>query len=261
MVEAGTAAVGGRMAVRLRRWWPLLALRRLKGKGFWFDPRDIGLFLRGAATDAWVTRLRRTEGHRGAFETIYRQNADPWASATSRYRYQSRKYDTVVSLLPKGRRFSHALDLGCGLGTLSRRIAEQCDRVLGLDVAESAVERARQAHGDHPGLSFFQADVTALPEELNGKFDLVVIADTLYYLSPLDDALLESLAARIAELLAPGGLCVLVNHFFFGKDPDSALSRRIHRAFERTPQLDNPVTHWRPFYLTTFLDKVPAPAL
>lgn len=259
MTELQAVAPDSRVAALYRRWSPMHAFRRLQRAGYWFDPRDIGLFLRGAATDAWINRMRRTDGHRAAFETIYREKADPWASVTRRYRYQSRKYDVVVSLLPKGRRFRKALDLGCGLGALTRRISDHADEVLGLDVAQSAVDRALAAHGHHPGLSFSQADVLDLPESLNGQFDLVVIADTLYYLSPIDTELMERLAARIAQLLVPGGLCVLVNHFFFAKDPESALSRSIHRAFERTAGLSNPVTHWRPFYLTTFLDKVPAP--
>jgi ubiquinone/menaquinone biosynthesis C-methylase UbiE len=247
-------------AAPTRRWSPLAAWRRLVDAGYWFDPRDIGLFLTGAATDAWIRRLRGSAGHRTAFETVYRETADPWASVTKRYRYQTRKYEVVMSLLPKGRRFQSALDLGCGLGPLSRRIAERADKVLGLDVAQSAIDRAQQAHGHLPGVSFSQADVLALPDELDGRFDLVVIADTLYYLPSTDEALLNQLAERISRLLMPGGLCVLVNHFFFSKDPESALSKRIHRAFEQVQCLCNPVTHWRPFYITTFLDKVPAPA-
>jgi SAM-dependent methyltransferase len=194
-----------------------------------------------------------------AFETIYRESADPWASVTRRYRYQLRKYQVVVSFLPAERRLRNALDLGCGLGALSRLIADRADRVLGLDVAQSAIDRARSAFGDHPAITFAQADLLDLPPDLNGQFDLVVIADTLYYLSPIDDALLQRLAHRVAELLAPGGLCVLVNHFFFGKDPDSALSKKIHRAFERAPAFTDAKTYWRPFYLTTFLAKVPGP--
>jgi len=248
------------LAAPVRRWWPLAAWRRVVEAGYWFDPRDIGLFLTGAATDAWVKRLRLNGSHRTAFETIYRETADPWASVTRRYRYQTRKYDVVMSLLPKGRRFKSALDLGCGLGPLSRRISERADKVLGLDVAQSAVDRAKEAHGHINGVSFSQADVLALPDELDGKFDLVMIADTLYYLPSTEEGLLKDLADRISRLLMPGGLIVLVNHFFFSKDPESALSKRIHQAFEQVPTLCNPVTHWRPFYITTFLDKVPAPA-
>lgn len=243
---------------RLARFTPWGLLRRLRRAGFWFDPRDVPLFFLGAETDDRVKKLREAGTDRAAFETLYREDADPWASVTERFGYQSRKYDVVVNLLPKERRFSAALDLGCGLGTLSRRLVAHADRVLGLDVAQAAIDRASAAYRDVPGLSFAQGDVRDLSASLDGLFDLVLIADTIYYLAPITDEELEALAARIARLLAPGGLCVLVNHYFFARDAESALSRRIHDSFGRTLGLSHRVTHWRPFYLTSFLDKVPA---
>ncbi len=35
-----------------------------------------------------------------------------------------------------------------------------------------------------------------LPKDLDGRFDLVLVLDVLYYLSPLDAELLKQLAAR-----------------------------------------------------------------
>ena len=70
-----------------------------------------------------------------------------------------------------------------------------------------------------------------LPRTLDGAFDLIVIADTLYYVSPLDDRMLKALAARIADLLEPGGTCLLADHFFSGADADSRRTRHIHDAF------------------------------
>jgi len=69
-------------------------------------PYDIGLFLKSARTDAALAKLRTKQGSRGAFEAIYAASADPWASASTDYRYQRRKYETLVGLLPAGRRFT-----------------------------------------------------------------------------------------------------------------------------------------------------------
>jgi len=240
--------------------WPISVLRRWDAAGFNFRVGDIGLFLKGAKTDALVTRLRAQFGHQAAFETIYRDSPDPWASATPRYHYQRRKYEVVASLLPTGGKVRRALDLGCGLGGLSRLLADRADSVLGLDVAQSAIERARAAGiGRLSNIEFKQGDVLALPQELDGQFDIVTVADVLYYLSPMSDDLLKQLATRIADLLAPGGICVLVNHFFFGGDADSKLSRRIHNAFEWSPRFAVVSTHRRPFYLVSLLSAVPRP--
>ena len=97
------------------------------------------------------------------------------------------------------------------------------------------------------------------PPSFNGTFDLVVIADVLYYISPLGDSLLKDTAARAADLLVPGGICLLVNHYFFGADRDSRRSRRIHDAFTWSPRFALLAEHRRAFYLATLLEAEPCP--
>ena len=235
-----------------RRFWSWL------GQLAFMTPRDIGLFLKSARTDAALVRLRRTQGSRAAFEVVYTASPDPWASASTSYMYQRRKYRTLVSLLPTGRRFSRALDLGCGVGLMSRLLVPHADEVVGMDIAQAAVGHARAAHGMVGSLTFQQGDVLDLPATLNTSFDLVVIADVLYYLLPLDDAALASVALRVADLLAPHGVCLLANHYFFAVDPDSRASLRIHRAFAACPRFHVVSEHRRLFYLVTMLAGTPA---
>jgi SAM-dependent methyltransferase len=222
-------------------------------------PRDIGLFLRSARTDAAIESTRRASGARAAFEAAYTKQADPWASGDSRYRYQSNKYAGLMSCLPAGRRFARALDLGSGIGALSRALTAVADDVLGLDIAQSAVDRAQALAKGHPNLRFAQGDATDLPRDLDGTFDLVVVADTIYYLDKTDDMSLKAIATRIAALVAPGGMCLIANHFFFAADPDSRLSRRIHNAFTWSPHFRVVSQHRRAFYLATLLS-MPEPA-
>lgn len=229
-----------------RTWRDRLAAWRF------ISPRDIGLFLRSARTDAAIARARQRHGDQAAFEQAY-AGGDPWASGESRYLYQRRKYDVIAGLLPD-RRFVQALDLGAGLGLLTRRVAERADSVLGLDISPSAVAAARARHAGVPNLAFEQGDVQRLPASLDGGFDLVVIADVLYYLpQPITDAVLDAMALRVAALLAPGGVCLLANHYFFAADGDSRLSRRIHDAFARSPGFERVSEHRRPFYLVSVL--------
>jgi SAM-dependent methyltransferase len=240
---------------------PSKALARPLASRFFMTPRDIGLFLMSARTDATIARLRATDGARAAFEAVYARWNDPWAAASPRYRYQRQKYEQVVGML-SGRHFRRALDLGCGLGLLAQLLAPHVDELLGLDIAEAAVERARQRAAEFPNLRFEQADILDLPRTLDHSFDLVLLADTLYYLSPLDDATLERMALRVADLLTPGGLCVLVNHYFFAVDPDSRVSRRIHRAFTRSPRFRLESERRKPFFLVSMLtEQTSAPLL
>ena len=154
-------------------------------------------------------------------------------------------------------RFARALDLGCGLGLLSTRLADRADQVTGIDIAQAAVDRAAARASAYPNVSFMQGDAADLPSSLDGQFDLVVIADALYYLPPpITSEVLAKVASRIANLLVPGGLCVLANHYFFSLDPDSRLSRRIHDAFKQSPHFRVASESRRPFYIVSMLDRV-----
>ena len=211
--------------------------------------RDVGLFRKSARTDAAI--IGNPAGGRAAFEAAY-ADPDPWASADPAYRYQRRKYEVLLSLLPD-RPYRAALDLGCGVGLMSRMLAGRADTVLGLDVAQAAVDTATAATVGLPAVRFDRADILDLPTSLDGQFDLLILADTLYYLRPLDDQLLKHLALRTSRLLVPGGVCLLANHFFSGADADSRLSRRIHRAFTWSPGYVGLSAHRRPFYLVSIM--------
>lgn len=220
--------------------------------------RDINLFLQSARTDALIAKLAPTVGYPMAFEMIYAERADPWASNDGRFRYQHQKYDALIARLPPNRRYKRVLDLGCGLGLLSEKLAKNADEVLGVDIAQAAVEHATELRRHAPNVRFECRDITDLPESMNGQFDLVVIADTIYYLpAPLHDHYLKQLAGRVAQLLAPGGYCLLANHYFFAIDPGSRLSRRIHQAFAWSPGLNLLSDRRHPFYLSSILEKAP----
>jgi predicted TPR repeat methyltransferase len=222
---------------------------------FFMSLRDIGLFLRSARTDAAIAAASPSVGAAAAFDAAY-AGGDPWASGDPRYRYQRRKYEIIAGLLPSHRRFAKALDLGSGAGLLARHLAPLAEAVHGIDISANAVAQARSANADLPHLTFSQGDVLDLPDSLDGRFDLVVLADTLYYLPPpLTDATLKTVALRIARLLRPGGVCLLANHFFSGADADSRLSRRIHQAFAWSPAWHTYAEHRRPFYLVSVLEK------
>ena len=186
-------------------------------------PKDVALFIRSARTDSRLGRLRKRLDAASALEAVYAADADPWCSSSPHFRYQNRKYEVLASLLPK-RRYRAALDLGCGTGSLSGLLAELADQVLGVDISPSAVAIARIRNAARTNLTFAAHDLLALPASFNGAFDLVVVADVLYYLSPLDDVLLQSVTTRISALLSPHGICLLANHYVLRFDPDSRRS-------------------------------------
>jgi SAM-dependent methyltransferase len=76
----------------------------------------------------------------------------------------------------KGVSASNALDIGCGTGSTSIKMAEtlaQGARVTGIDISEPMLERAREKAADLENVSFVTADAQAFQFE-PGKFDAAI---------------------------------------------------------------------------------------
>lgn len=88
-----------------------------------------------------------------------------------------------------------ALDLGCGDGRLTGRLA--ADEVVGADVSGVALERARRRH---PDIEFVPLEANRpLPFE-DSSFDLVLCADTLEHVQDV-----QLLLSEVRRVLEPGG--------------------------------------------------------
>lgn len=105
--------------------------------------------------------------------------------------------ESVLNLLdiPPG---ASVLDLGCGNGVLTRRLADMGYRVIGLDDSSEMLEIAARTY---PDLCFMHGDATdfSLPEPVDAVF-----SNAVFHWIDDQDALLE----RIALALRPNGQLV-----------------------------------------------------
>jgi SAM-dependent methyltransferase len=97
---------------------------------------------------------------------------------------------------------ARVLDAGCGTGRVAIRLAELGHDVVGVDLDDGMLDRARR---DAPGLSWFAADLAELrlPREL---FDVVLTAGNVIPLVSAGDE--ARVVGRLAAHLRPGGLLV-----------------------------------------------------
>jgi SAM-dependent methyltransferase len=111
------------------------------------------------------------------------------------------EWPALRALLPD-MRGARVLDLGCGFGWFCRWAAEAgATRVLGLDISENMLARARATTTD-AAISYARADLER-PDLPNEAFDLVYSSLALHYVVDL-----ETLLARAHGALAPGGRLV-----------------------------------------------------
>lgn len=216
--------------------------------------RDLSFWYYSARADSLLKKLRSRQNDQQAFESLYGALHDPWSTTLPYYRYQLRKYQVMLSCLPS-RSYGRALDIGCGLGVLTRMLASSVNEVLGVDFSQNAVDRAAELSVGAKNARFKQADLLHIKDLSDGLFDLIVMADTLYYLSPQSEELFADIRDQLTGLLTPGGVLLLVNHFYFRFDGLSRVSRRIHNCFRSGPGLRQLGEYRKPFYLVGVLER------
>jgi ubiquinone/menaquinone biosynthesis C-methylase UbiE len=113
----------------------------------------------------------------------------------------------VEAFLAEQSRVSVALDLGCGNGRHAELLAEQADRVVGVDVSRGLLDTARERaaeRGFDPDL--VQADAARLPIR-DATVGLAVYVATLHHL-PSREARIESLN-DLARVLTNDGTALI----------------------------------------------------
>ncbi|MBP2365230.1 SAM-dependent methyltransferase [Pseudonocardia parietis] len=151
---------------------------------------------------------------RGTHDRLYRR-PDPYGIGLNPYEQQ--KYGTVMDALA-GRRFSRTLEVGCGEGDLSVRLAGHTDALLGVDICTAAVERAATRV---PSGTFVRR---TLPREMpDGTFDLIVCTDVLYYWEPVT---LRVGISALLDRLRPGG--TLLAYHYRGDFGQAGTADRVH---------------------------------
>ena len=85
------------------------------------------------------------------FEQMFQDTPDPWDFETSAY--EQAKYAQTLAALGD-RRFDRALEIGCANGVLTARLAPYCERLLAIDVSETALDLARARCSSLPQVTF-----------------------------------------------------------------------------------------------------------
>jgi len=136
-----------------------------------------------------------------ALDTLHREHDEPWG-VDVRW-YERRKRSLLVAALPR-ERFARGLEVGCSTGVLSADLAGRCDALVAVDASPAALDAARRRLDPLPQVTVEQHGVPGSWPE--GRFDLVVVSEVGYFLSPVA---LDHLVQRVRTCLADDGVVVL----------------------------------------------------
>ena len=148
--------------------------------------------------------------------------ATPWSTFTDRD--EARKRRAIIHALGGGTT-GRILELAAGNGSNSVALAR---RSLRLDATEGAPAGVALVAAALDGQPHATASLLVLPGRFPAsRYDAIVVAEVLYYLSPRDMA---ATARRTAAALRPGGRLVLAHHRV--DYPDFVQhAEHIHRRF------------------------------
>jgi SAM-dependent methyltransferase len=153
---------------------------------------------------------------------------DPWSLASDLERH---RFDRTADAI--NRRIGAVetvLEIGSAEGHHTRRLLEQCHFVDCIECSARAIVRAKARC---PRARFFQASFPDLPHGLRPRYDLVIAAESLYYIADVQ--------AAIDQMNELGRFCLVTFH--------EGNSDRLKAVFERIAGatfecIEHPVCNW-----------------
>src|SRR5262245_30597930 len=122
-------------------------------------------------------RKRANKKARKFFNGIWR-SGDYWNLETSDF--ERTKYEQAIAMLG-GSRYKTALDIGCGAGQFTRMLVPFVKSITALDVAPSAIARARAREQRQREIDFRVENI--MDHDFRTEaWDLIVMNETIYYL-------------------------------------------------------------------------------
>lgn len=107
-------------------------------------------------------------------------------------------------LKPELSKESVGLDLGCGTGVLTFKIAKLVKKIIGLDISDKMIQVARNKNIDsRSNIIFKKADISEKLEFPDNKFNFVISVATLCHINSL-----ARIYREVHRVLKPGGVFI-----------------------------------------------------
>lgn len=174
------------------------------------------------------------------FERLFSANPDPWAFR-SRW-YEKRKRELTLATL-RYQRYERIFEPACANGELSVDLAKRSESLICMDTSFTAVELARERLKEQTGVEVVQGQ---LPRDWpEGDFDLIVLSEVGYYLTPND---WQQVIDKAKGSLTPEG-SILACHWLPPITDCPQDGRLVHELLERHLSWHRSVRHEEQHFL------------
>jgi len=154
--------------------------------------------------EARVTKLQHDQARRDEFNR--------WAEAGRGEGMEQEHLPITLPVLEKMRLAptDNVLDVGCGAGWLSRRLAKFVPegRVVGMDISDQMIRNARRASVDFGNLLFVAGEVAEIPWQPNFFSHVISVESAYYWPDPA-----AGLNETYRVLNEGGSVWILINYY------------------------------------------------
>lgn len=120
--------------------------------------------------------------------------------------YPSSLYQFIADFCKTGTgSLDSAVDVGCGTGLSTRPLCEHFCHVIGVDVSETQIKMAREAHAQ-TNLSFEVSEAERLTFMHDASTDLVTVAQAIHWIDQ------EPFYKEVERILKPGGSLIVYGY-------------------------------------------------
>jgi len=131
---------------------------------------------------------------------LYAAGFDAHLEGKLRYTVPAALKTALAETAGNKRRFSRAIDLGCGTGLSGRPFRDLIDDLTGIDLSANMLARAKEKNIYD---RLIHQDITAFLEDCQEQFDLFIATDVFIYVGKLD-----GLFPLVSRCAAPGAFFV-----------------------------------------------------
>lgn len=139
------------------------------------------------------------------------------------------------------------IDLGCGTGTISKRISERFpnSKIVCLDLASNMIQIAKHKLSQHKDTDFLVGDFSKM--DFKGKYDVVVSSLALHHLDTDDDK--KAFYHKIYNLLDDSGIFINADVVLASIDYHQDINiKRWIEYMNRQVSIEEIMSKWIPTY-------------